>query len=158
MAAYYGLRLEKAAKIPDVVVTVGYSYDQGDKGIVAGVSLPLPIWNRNQGNIQRAYYDMLKTGDKGKQLWLFLENKLSQAYFDLMRCYQEIEDLKHLVLKASHEVFILAQEGYREGKLDYWEVLDAQTFFFETREKYISALVQYHNKRADIDYLTSQTN
>jgi cobalt-zinc-cadmium efflux system outer membrane protein len=157
MAAYHNVRLEKAARIPDVNLTLGYSYDQGDKGVVAGIAVPLPIWDRNQGNIQKAYSDMLKTSTAGKQLLLFLETKLSNTYLELMRAYQEAEDLKNLVLISSSQALALAQEGYREGKLEYWEVLDAQRFFFEAREKYIYALVQYHHKRAEIDYLTSQT-
>ncbi len=158
MAAYHTVRLEKAARIPDVYVTLGYAYNSGDKGAVAGVSIPLPIWNRNQGNIQRAYYDMLKTGDEGRQLWLFLETKLSNAYLELNRTYQEAEELKNIALRLSKESLELTQEGYREGKLEYGDVLDTQKFFFETQEKYIQALVLYHNKQAEIDYLTSQTD
>jgi cobalt-zinc-cadmium efflux system outer membrane protein len=158
MAAYHHHRLEKAARIPDVTVTLGYSYDQGDKGVVAGILVPLPILNRNQGNIQKAYSETLKMGDAGQQLWLFLKNKLSNAYLELRRVYQEVEDLKNQVLQASSQALALAHEGYREGKLEYWEVLDAQKFFFEAREKYLQALVHYHYKRAEIDYLTSQTD
>lgn len=155
MAAYYNLHFEKAVRVPDVTVTLGYAYNQGDKGVIAGVLVPLPIWDRNQGNIQKAYYDMLKNEDESKQLRLFLENKLSNAYLELRRAYQEAQDLKHLVLQASNQALILAYEGYREGKIEYFEVLSAQQFFLDVQEKYIQALVHYHNMRAEIDYLTS---
>jgi cobalt-zinc-cadmium efflux system outer membrane protein len=155
MAAYHQLRVEKAVRVPDVTVTLGYGYNQGDKGVVAGVAVPLPIWDRIQGNIQRAYYEMLKTEDEGNQLRLFLKTKLSNAYLELTRSYLEVEDLRNLALEASNHTLALAHEGYREGKMEYWEVLNAQQILIEVQEKYIDALVHYHNKRAEIDYLTS---
>lgn len=155
MAAYHQLRFEKAVRIPDVTLTLGYGNNQGDKGVVAGFSVPLPIWDRNQGNIQKAYYEMLKNEDEINQLRLFLKNKLSNAYLELRRSYLEVEDLKHLILQASKQALTLAHEGYQEGKLEYWEVLSAQQFLLEVQEKYIDAIVHYHNKRAEIDYLTS---
>ena len=43
-AACHQLRLEKAARIPDVSLTLGYTRDEGIKGFVAGVSIPLPLF------------------------------------------------------------------------------------------------------------------
>lgn len=155
MAAYQNLRFEKAARIPDVTLSIGYGYDQGNKGVVAGVSVPLPIWNRNQGNIQNAYQGMLKAEDQTKQIKVFLKNKLSNAYLELKQAYQDVQDLRDLILEASSQNLYLAHEGYKEGKLEYWEVLNAQQSFLEAQEKHIQALVEYHNRRAEIDYLTS---
>jgi cobalt-zinc-cadmium efflux system outer membrane protein len=155
MAAYHNLRFEKTVRIPDVTVTLGYGYNQGDKSVVTGFIVPLPIWDRNQGNIQRAYYEMLQTEDESKQLRLFLENKLSNAYLELKRSYNEVEDLRQLVLQASQQTLALAHEGYREGKLEYWEVLGAQQFYLEVQEKYIQAIVRYHNMQTEINYLIS---
>lgn len=156
MAAYHKLRLEKAGKVPDVTVTLGYGYDQGNKGVVAGVTVPIPIWDRNQGNIRRAYHEVLKTEEENKQLKLFLENKLSNAYLELNRAYQEVEDLRNSVLPASTETLDLAYTGYREGKLEYWEVLNAQQFYLDVQEKHIEALTDYHNMRAEIEYLITE--
>ncbi len=157
LAAYHNFHLEKAAKIPDVTITLGYGYDEGNKGIVAGVMVPLPIWNRNQGNIQRALSEMQKTEDEGKQLKLFLESKLSNAMIELRRAIEEADELKRLSLQASNQSLSLAQEGYREGKLEYWEVLSAQQTVLEIQEKYIEALAHFHNKKVEIYYLTSET-
>ena len=157
-AAYHNLRLEQSARIPDVTLTLGYKYEAGEKGLVAGLAFPLPVWNHNQGNIKRAYYDMLKTGEQGKQLWLFLEAKLSNSYLELIRTYQEAQDLKNVILNSAAQAFELVQIGYQEGKFEYLDVLDAQRTLFEVRERYIQALVNYHNRRAEIEYLNSRTN
>lgn len=155
MAAYHQLRFEKAIPIPNITVTLGYGYSSGDEGVVVGAAIPLPIWNQNQGSIQKAYYNMLKIQDEGNQLRLFLKTKLSNAYLELRRSYLEVEELRNLVLQASNQALALAHEGYQQGKLEFEEVLSAQQFLLEMKEKYIGALVHYHNKRAEVDYLTS---
>ena len=101
---------------------------------------------------------MFKTGDEGKQLWITLEAKLTNAYVELMKSYQEVEDIKNILLKTAAEGFDLAREGYREGKFTYLDVLEAKRSLFEIREKYIQALVIYHTKKAEIEFLNSQTN
>lgn len=157
-AAHNNLQLEKAERLPDPTFTVGYGNSAGDKGLVAGIDVPIPIWNQNQGNIKKAQYEMLKTGDEGKQLWITLEAKLSNAYVELVRSYEEVEDMKNILLKTAEEGFALAGEGYREGKFTYLDVLEAKRSLFEIREKYIQALANYHTKKAEIEFLNSQTN
>ena len=156
-AANHNVRLEKAQRIPDVTLTLGYSYDAGDNGLVAGINVPLPIWNQNQGNIKKANYELLKTDNEAKQLWLMLEAKLSNAYVELQRSYHEAEHVKDTMLKKAKEAADAALEGYREGKFDYVDVLEAKRSLFEIREKYIETLVEYHTKKAEIEFLNSQT-
>ena len=153
-------RLEKANRMPDVTLQVGYkaNYEEDNQGLISGISIPIPLFNRNQGNIGKAYFDMLKTGDQGRKLWLILESKLSVSYEELLRAYNEAERIKNFSLPSARQAFDLAQKGYREGKFEYLDVLDAQRTLFDIRENYIQALVNYHTKRADIDFLNSQTD
>jgi outer membrane protein, heavy metal efflux system len=159
-SAHHNWKLEKANRIPDVTLSFGYKgeYEENNKGLLAGVSFPIPLFNQNQGNIGRAYFDMLKTGEQGKQLWLVLESKLAISYDELIRAYEEAESIKNFTLPSATQAFELAEKGYREGKFEYLDVLDAQRTFFDVREKYIQSLVNYHHRRADIDYLNSQTD
>lgn len=49
--ASYGV--EKAQRIPDVNISVGsqYSAEDRERINVVGISMPIPLFNRNQGNI-----------------------------------------------------------------------------------------------------------
>lgn len=152
--------LERANRIPDVTLQIGYkaNYEDNNQGLMAGISMPIPIFNRNQGNIGRAYFDMLKTEELGKQLWLVLTSRLSIAHEELVQAFEAAEHMKNVSLPAAVQAFELAQKGYREGKFEYLEVLDAQRTLFGIRERYIQALVHYHTRQADIDYLNSQVD
>ena len=50
------LRLQRALRVPDPTVSLQYEHEQPDKPNTIGlaVSLPLPLWNRNEGNITAA--------------------------------------------------------------------------------------------------------
>lgn len=153
-------KLEKANSIPDVTLEVGYkaNYEENNQGLIAGISMPIPLFNQNKGNIGRAFYDMLKIGDQGRQLWLVLESKLAITHEELIRAYEQSEQLRNFSLPSATQAFDLAQRGYGEGKFEYLDVLDAQRTLFEIRENYIEVLETYHTKLADINYLNSQTD
>jgi cobalt-zinc-cadmium efflux system outer membrane protein len=158
LSSQQNLNLERAGSVPDVTVAVGYKTlrETGNKGLILGASIPIPIFNQNQGNIQKAHFESQKVQDQFKNLQLVLENKLSAAYRDLIRAYKQAEQLRTCVLKSAAQSFDLASEGYKEGKFEYLDVLDSQRTLFDVREQYIQTLINYHKSVADIKYLNSQ--
>lgn len=152
--------LEKANSVPNVTLQVGYkaNYEENNQGMIAGISVPLPFFNRNQGGIGAAYYTMLKTGDQGRELWLLLESRLAIAHEEVLRAYEAATYLKNHALLSASQAFELAQKGYKEGKFEYLDVLDAQRTLFDVKAAFIQTLVNYHTRQADIDFLNSQVD
>jgi cobalt-zinc-cadmium efflux system outer membrane protein len=81
---------------------------------------------------------------------------LASSYQELSNAFTEATELKSKVLDGAQDVFDASAEGYREGKLDYLNVLDAQRTLFEAKERYIEALSAYHKARADVERLIGQ--
>lgn len=160
LASRHNLNLEKSIRIPDVTVTVGYESEQciRNGGLIVGVSLPLPVFDQNQGNIHTARSQITKVCDVYAQLQLLLQNRLAYAHRELFSAFQEVERFKSTVLKAAVESFEFAREGYQEGKFDYLDMLDSQRTLFEVQVSYIDALLNYHQKHADIEYLSTQVD
>jgi outer membrane protein, heavy metal efflux system len=48
------LRTEVRKQYPDLSIGPGYGTDQGDNRVLLGVSLPIPLWNRNQQGVAQA--------------------------------------------------------------------------------------------------------
>jgi outer membrane protein TolC len=48
------LRTEVRKQYPDLTIGPGYGTDQGDKRVLLGLSLPIPVWNRNQQGVAQA--------------------------------------------------------------------------------------------------------
>lgn len=160
LAAHQGYLFEKAVQVPDVTVTFGVKTlrDTGEKGMILGAAFPIPVFNLNQGNIRKAESIIEKTHNEFHQVQLLLENKLTISHKQLVRAYEEASLLRDTVLKSANQTFQLATEGYKEGKFEYLELLDAQRTLSDVMERYIQALLTYHQKLAEIEYLTSKVD
>lgn len=160
LAAHQSYLLEKSERVPNLTLTVGVKTlrDTGERGMIIGAAFPFPVFNQNQGNIRKAESAIAKTENEYQQVQLILENKLIISHKDLLRAYNEATLLQTTVLKSANQTFELAQEGYKEGKFEYLELLDAQRTLSDVLERYIQALLSYHQRLAEIEYLTTKVD
>lgn len=152
------LTLEKARRSEDTVLFGGARYydDTDDMAFVMGVSVPLPLFNQNEGNILAARYDLLQTGERKRAAEMELHVALSQAYHALSGAHAEVTALKSEVLPRARTGFDAVTQGYREGKFEYMTVLDAQRTLFEAEGLYVDALTAYHRAKTEIERLIGQ--
>jgi len=150
-----GLELARAGAIPDLTVGFGVRNDQasGDNALVAEVSIPLPIFNRNQGGVSAARAALGKA--RHDQLSVRSQTLASMATScrELASAYAEGLTLKEQILPAADSAFEAATLGYQAGKFGFLEVLDAQRTLFEMRGQYLEALTNYHQARAEVERL-----
>lgn len=151
------LELEKAQSVPDPRISVGVrDYRQNDaQALVAGISIPIPVFNRNQGSIERARQEVVKAEKDAAASTISVQNAAFQANEDMINGYRQAENLKSTILPAAEKAYRLSREGYRQGRFAYLEVLDSQRTLFEARTQYIAALKDYHKARAEIERFTA---
>lgn len=151
-----GLASERAAAIPDVTLRAGVQRfrESGDTAIVAGVAIPIPVFDRNQGAIDRARQELVQTEVEARRADLELETALAAAELRLESAWQEAAGLRREALPNATEAFALANDGYRNGKFSFLEMLDAQRTLFDVRAQLNQALYDVHSLRADIDRLS----
>jgi cobalt-zinc-cadmium efflux system outer membrane protein len=149
------VELEKAKATSDIKLAGGIQYfDEGDdSAFILGLSIPFPLFDRNQGNIQEAMYMLAKTEEQHKAAQTDLRAALAEASTKLSSSFSEITIIKNDVLPLAKSAFDAASQGYHEGKFEYLVVLDSQRTFFEVRGRYIEALAGYHKARADVERL-----
>jgi cobalt-zinc-cadmium efflux system outer membrane protein len=149
------LALERANAIPDLTLFAGGRNFQetDDNAFVAGVSIPLPLFDRNQGGIAAARSARSKAMEERRAARYQAVASLAAGYRDLRGSFVEAKTLRELILPAAKESFEAANLGYREGKFGFLEVLDAQRTLFEVRDQYIEALAAYHQARAEVERL-----
>ncbi len=153
-AAEYAIVLEKAQRIPDVVVTAGYYSDgNNDDGLLLGLSLPIPIFDRNQGNIGKAKIFISQLYEKKNENLNQLRIELEETYDQLQSAYNEGLSFKENIISTTMQAFEAAKIEFTQGKNDYLELLDAQRTLFDVQGQYISTLVDYHHKVADVSRL-----
>ncbi len=149
------MALEKSGAIPDMTISGGIRnlQETDENAYVMAVSVPIPVFNRNQGSYREARFNLARAREQFKAARLQIETRAVQITQTLSSSYAEIISLKEDVLPGAQRSFSISQEGYRQGKFNFLEVLDAQRVLFETRGQYIDALAVYHQSVADWERL-----
>lgn len=149
------LTLEKARRIPDISVQGGKQWYDGtdNNAFLLGLSIPLQLFGRNQGNVLEAHYALRKSIQGKRSVKTRLHAALSQEYQNLSASYAIALAFRNEVLPAALEAFNAAGKGYRYGKFSYLQVLDAQRTLFETRSQYIDVLAAYHLGVTEVERL-----
>ncbi len=152
------LELEKARAVSDVTLSGGLQRFNGtdDNAVVFGISIPLPISDRNQAGKLAATYELARAREEQKAAQNRIQMELVSSYQALSSTYTEATELDRNVLPGAEAVFEAAKTGYARGKLDYLNVLDAQRTLFEAKARYIDALASYHIAKADVERLIGQ--
>ncbi|CDR35152.1 TolC family protein [Criblamydia sequanensis] len=158
LAAWQQIKLEKAFAVPDLTLLVGYKTNRecNDKGMILGAAFPIPIFNQNQGNISRARCEYSEADAFREDLKLFLEKRLADHLYEGESALNEALCIQESLLKEASESYECTVAGFQNGKFDGLQVLDAKSIYLEIKEKYLDALLEYHLKVGDIEYLTSK--
>lgn len=149
-AAY---EVERSRRIPDVRLSVGSkrTEETGRSQAVIGLSVPLPVFDRNQG----AQYEALRRRDAARALadaeLLRLRAEVLQAADQLQAREDEVEALQRDVLPGARSAYEAASRGFELGKFGFLDVLDAQRTWLLARAQYLNALSQAHRAAADLE-------
>jgi cobalt-zinc-cadmium efflux system outer membrane protein len=150
------LSLEESRRVPDVLVGVGgrrFNEDE-DHAAVLELSLPLPIFDRNQGAIVEATERLAKAQAQRAAAEASVRSALTRAYHQLRAAFDRVTSLRDHVIPRAQAVFTGARDAHARGLFRHLEVLDAQRTLFEVRSQYLRALAAYHGARADVERLS----
>jgi cobalt-zinc-cadmium efflux system outer membrane protein len=149
------IRLEKARGTPDLKLTLGpRTYQEtGGWAWVGGVSLPLPVFNRNQGARRAAEFELERTRHEVAATRVALESLLSRILERLRAIADEARSYEKEIVPASSEAFEAMSIGFREGKFGFLEVLDAQRSLSEARLLHLDSLNRYAAASAELERL-----
>lgn len=149
------LRQEEAQATPDIAVGAGVKrFNEIDEtALVVGLSIPLPLFDRNQGNRREAAVNVAKTFAEQDAAQLELLRELDRLTTELTGGRLKIESLQNTALPGAQEVLEASRRAYAEGKVDYLSVLDAQRTLFEARSDYVDSLAGWHRARVELEQL-----
>jgi outer membrane protein, heavy metal efflux system len=142
---------------PDVTLSAGPRLiGRGDDvTLVAGVSIPIPFWNRNQGAIAEAEANLSKTADEKRNAEARAYAQLTEAYQRLSRAANEANILERDVIPGARTTVDTLLDGYDRGRFSQLEVLEARRTLNEARSQQLRALADYHKAKAELDALTA---
>ena len=152
------LRLQQAQAVPNITLSAAPRYigETREWTSVIGFSLPLPLWNRNQGAILEAKHQLAKADDEKRSAVTRLSSELNDAYQTVARTSNEIHVLKESVLPGAEKAVEAIRQGYEAGRFSYLDVNEARRTLTTARLQYLQALSDYHKAVAEIEALTVQ--
>ncbi|MEM9586413.1 MAG: TolC family protein [Planctomycetota bacterium] len=153
--ARWALKLACAQVVPNVTGQAGVGYDSAtdDTFAVIGISVPLPVRNRNQGNIRSARADMVAAAAAIDETRLSLEGRMAESVGRYQMAQQRYSRMSELMVPAAEEAYDLASKAFEAGEIDYLQLLTAQRTLFDTRLTLLEAIGQAAVASAEIETL-----
>jgi len=136
------LELEKSQRIPDLTVSVGSQYDEGlgERVNLLGLSMPIPLFNRNQGNVLAAAQGADQARDLRNAAELRLRAEAQQAFEQWESARSEVDSISGTLLPTAQQAVEGAVRGFEMGKFAFIDVLDAQRTLVSMRSQYLNTL------------------
>lgn len=149
------LELERAKRIPDLTVGAGVRHyeDTDDTAAVASISIGLPFFDRNSGNIDAASARVSKSIYEQQAASIEIRTRFVEAYGSLRAAEAKLRALQDKVLPAARSAYEATAGGYREGKFDLLNVLDAQRDYLQTQRDVVNTQAEFHKAKAVIEGL-----
>jgi cobalt-zinc-cadmium efflux system outer membrane protein len=140
--AQFALRRAQAEPIPNVTLSTGYVRQNQNRSNdwMIGVSVPIPLWNRNQGNIRAAQAEVGVAVQEVGRVENDLADRLATAFRAYQSARQRAERYKTSILPRAEETYELSLKAFKGGQFEYLRVLQAQRAVAEARLEYNRAL------------------
>lgn len=143
-AAQADLALAEALAVPDITLGVIYGRDAVDNAdaVLFGLSIPIPLFNRNQGGQAAAKGTLRRTtilADAGRKQ---AEREARALFRNYALAREAVLGFDRDVVEKLGENLALARESFRAGKIGLLEFNVVRRDLVDTRVAYLESLAQ----------------
>jgi outer membrane protein, heavy metal efflux system len=143
-AAEAALSLQRRLRIPDVTLSGGYKRQaDGYRGAVVGVSVPLPLWDRNLGGIAEAEANLAAARARRELALRTAEGEIRRAWETRRSLEERMGLIGETLLPGSAGLLETARLAYAEDEMSLVELLDAADAYRGARESVTALLAEY---------------
>ena len=118
------------------------------------LSAPIPIFNRNQGEAERARQEARQAAARIAALQSDITSELRSAWDRFTTARELVDTIEQQMLAQARDVRDTTAYSYRGGEASFIELLDAQRTFNETMQSYNEARAEYARSLYTLDALT----
>lgn len=152
--AQSSVKLERSEAKGEVTPYVGYKRVGVDNTVLAGVTVPLPIGNRNQSGIARAEAEQ-KVSETNLNL---VRNRtlaeVEAAYRAYETAREQVRAYEAGLLKQADESREIQLGAYQEGATELITLIEAQKTRTEVRANYYRAIFDYYTSIFQLELAT----
>jgi cobalt-zinc-cadmium efflux system outer membrane protein len=149
------LAREQAQPIPNVTAQVVAEFDRSTNVTTVSTLLaaPIPVFNRNQGNISHAMADIREAMAESQRVRLVLRDQLSETFRRYQAAKYQVNKLRGEILVDARENLELVTAGQKQGEFNLFQVLVARETYFQSQLTYVEALVELQKVVVEIEGL-----
>ncbi len=152
------LRLQLAQGKVDYSLGTEYRRQQGLAGTGNSLgfffSSNLPVFNRNQGEIQRARQEQAQAEARIRALQATIDNEVETAYLQYRTARESLHRVEGTMVAKATDVRQITERAYRRGGATFLDFLDAQKAYIDTVQLRNTALAEFAKSLYSIDAAT----
>ncbi len=164
------LRLARAEAYPDLVGFIRYTRSRArfdalglnaqgqrvplvdtDHILTFGIAINLPLWNRNQGNIEAARARLHAARQQRAYLEQIIAREVTAAWTRFRAASRALRIFDREVLRQARENFRIVRAAYELGELRMLDVITEQRRLIQVQREYTDVLKEFHLARIELD-------
>ena len=144
-------RLQTAIAKPDFEALFGYKRTNGFDTMLGGVQIPIPYFNKNQGNIAAADSGVRAADAELTAAKALVAAEVRAAAADASLKRKQITGLLPEILRKADASARIAEAAYKEGGTDLLRLLDAERVKIDANVQFIQTLAEYRRALAALE-------
>jgi len=148
------LTYQKALRTPDI--TLGPNFDRNSNFapnyIGMGISLPLPVLNKNKGNIKSAEYGVKQQQAVVQNAETELRNNVSNAYQKLMLTVEQNNAVQKEFYSNYQAIYKNMLQSYRDRQINLLEFLDFYNDYTSSQQRLLQQQLNLHLAKDELNY------
>src|SRR5258705_776279 len=153
------LKLQRSLAVPDV--TIGYDYDKGGNyiqnynGLV--LQMPLPLFNRNQGNIKGAKFCIKQSQLQRDYLKITITNQVIAAFNQYKKNYEGLTNYTDEYLNSLTQLNRNTNTYFQKREISWLKFIDYQRIYISTNIQLIELRQQFLNSVNNLNFSVGET-
>lgn len=146
----------RAGRVPDIAARGGVRAlrDEGAVAFVAGISVPLPLFNPGTARVAQAQAEAEQATFAAEAQRREARRTADRALGNWRSAVRTLEMVERNTIPAAERLVSLSERGYRLGALPYRDLADARNSLYAARRSRLDALEQVNTARADLAEVT----
>lgn len=143
---------EVARKTPNIEIEAGMQYDCSSNyntGLVT-ISVPIPFYNQNQGNIAQAQAQINQAVSEAANMNLSIRQRLARAFTQYETAKRQLEWFKTEIEPDLQKALNTAQNAFKQGEINTQQLQAVQKNYFEQIRSIIEIKAQLQSSAAEI--------
>lgn len=150
-AASSNVGVERSSIVRDLGAIAGMKSTAGTRSMIAGISVSLPLFTQNRGEIERAQAQQRIAAFNRQTVEREIVSEVTTALTATQTLSAQLTHMQGGLLRRAEESRRIAEAAYREGAIPLTQVIDAARTLAEARQLYFRALFAREQSLIELD-------